>query len=198
MSPRPDVRDERVNQILDAAELVFAQKGFNQARMEDIAEEAGLSKGTLYLYIKDKDDLIVSILDRIFTGVFELMSTRDLAEKSATDALLDFASKMSHGYQKLSRLLPIAYEFFSLAFRNPVVQKVLKTYLQHYLESVLPVIQRGVDSGEFKEVDPQEVAIAFAAIFEGTTLLWAYNQELIHLDQHILAGVNLLLEGIWA
>ena len=70
MSPKPDVSDERKDQIMNAAEEVFAQKGFSDARMDDIAEETGLSKGTLYLYYKSKDDLIIAILDRIFQHEF--------------------------------------------------------------------------------------------------------------------------------
>ena len=66
MSPKPDVSDERKYQILNAAEQVFTKKGLDLARMDDIAEETGLSKGTLYLYFKSKDDLIIAILDRIF------------------------------------------------------------------------------------------------------------------------------------
>ena len=50
MSPRPDVSEERRNQILEAAMAVFARQGFEQARMDDIAQEVGLSKGALYLY----------------------------------------------------------------------------------------------------------------------------------------------------
>ncbi len=45
MTPRPDVSDERRKQILDAAARVFAQKGFHEARMDDIASEVGLSRG---------------------------------------------------------------------------------------------------------------------------------------------------------
>ena len=45
MSPRPDVSEERRNQILEAAMAVFARQGFEQARMDDIAQEVGLSKG---------------------------------------------------------------------------------------------------------------------------------------------------------
>ncbi len=66
MSPREDVSEERKEQILDAATEVFAQKGFDKARMDDIVEETGLSKGALYWYFKSKDDIIFAIMDRIF------------------------------------------------------------------------------------------------------------------------------------
>src|SRR5574342_415095 len=87
MSPRPNVSDERKSQILNAAEDVFTQKGFEEARMDDIADETGLSKGTLYLYFKSKDDLIIAILDRMFQREFKQFENLNLAELSAIDAV---------------------------------------------------------------------------------------------------------------
>ncbi|HEY6540074.1 MAG TPA: helix-turn-helix domain-containing protein, partial [Ktedonobacteraceae bacterium] len=66
MSPRPDVSEERRNQILAAASTVFARSGFHEARMDDIAEEVGLSKGALYLYYKSKDAIIAALLKFFF------------------------------------------------------------------------------------------------------------------------------------
>ncbi len=62
MSPRPDVSEERRTQILEAAMAVFARQGFDKARMDDIAQQARLSKGALYLYYKSKDAIISAIL----------------------------------------------------------------------------------------------------------------------------------------
>ena len=61
MSPKPDVSEERTAQIITAAMQVFAQQGLEKARMDDIASESGLSKGTLYLYFKSKDAIISAI-----------------------------------------------------------------------------------------------------------------------------------------
>jgi AcrR family transcriptional regulator len=62
ISPRPDVSEERQNQILEAAVAVFARVGFRTARMDDMAEQAGLSKGALYLYYQSKDAIIAALL----------------------------------------------------------------------------------------------------------------------------------------
>ena len=67
MSPKRDVSEERRNQILDAASEVFAAKGFQKARMDDIADKANLSKGALYWYFKNKDSIVIQIFNRIFS-----------------------------------------------------------------------------------------------------------------------------------
>lgn len=60
------------------------------------------------------------------------------------------------------------------------------------------VIQRGIDSGEFRQVDAREVAIAGSAIIEGTLLLWVYDKSMIEPEKHIRSGMKLLLEGVQA
>jgi AcrR family transcriptional regulator len=198
MSPRPDVSEERKQQILDAAEDVFTQKGLDEARMDDIAGQTGLSKGTLYLYFKSKEDLIIAILDRIFRGAFERLEARKNANLSATEAIWQFTEEAIRDYQRMLYIMPVAYEFLALAFRNKTVQKALKQYLNHYMDILVPIVQRGIASGEFRQVDAQEVAIAAGAIYEGTILLWVYDKSLVDLERHIHSGIKLLLEGIEA
>jgi AcrR family transcriptional regulator len=198
MSPKPDVSEERKDQIMNAAEDVFARKGFSDARMDDIAEETGLSKGTLYLYYKSKDDLILSILDRIFQREFRVFENLDLTSMSATEAIWNFAETTSKDVKMMMRLLPITYEFMGLAFRNKLVQKAFKTYLNHYLNILIPIIQHGIDIGEFRPADPKEIAIAMGAILEGTLLLWVYDNSLIEPEIHLRSGMKLLLEGVQA
>jgi AcrR family transcriptional regulator len=198
MSPRPDVSEERKDQIMNAAEEVFSKKGFSDARMDDIAVETGLSKGTLYLYYKSKDDLIIAILDRIFRREFRAFENLDLASMSATDAIWNFTETTSKDIRMMLRLLPITYEFMGLAFRNKFVQKTFKTYLNHYMDILIPVIQHGIDTGEFRPANAKEVAIAIGAIMEGTLLLWVYDKSLIEPEKHLRSGMKLLLEGVKA
>jgi AcrR family transcriptional regulator len=196
MSPRPDVSEERKAQIMDAAQEVFIQKGINEARMDDIAQQTGLSKGTLYLYFKSKENLVTAILDRIFAGAFKGLEDRKNAPKSATEAIFRFTDEAIHGYKRMLRFTPVVYEFLALAFRNKIVQRAMKQYFDDYMKILVPIVQSGIDSGEFRRVDAQEVAIAAGAILEGTVLLWAYDKNLVDVERHIRSGIKLLFEGI--
>ncbi len=198
MSPRPSVSDERKDQIVNAAEEVFTQKGLDNARMEDIAEETGLSKGTLYLYFKSKDDLIAAVLDRIFQREFRAFENTDLSTISAVDAIWLFTDTVIKDIKIILRLMPIAYEFLALAFRNKVVQKALKMYLNRYMDIFTPIIQHGIETGEFRQVDVKEVGIAIGAIVEGTLLLWIYDNSMVEPEKHIRSGMKLLLDGLLA
>lgn len=60
---KEDIVQDKRREILDAAEQVFATRGFTSARMDDIADTAGVAKGTLYLYFSSKQELFVSLLE---------------------------------------------------------------------------------------------------------------------------------------
>ena len=94
------------------------------------------------------------------------------------------------------RLMPLAYEFMGWAFRKKFVQDAFKLYINKFMDILVPVIQQGIDAGEFRDINPQSVAISFGAIFEGTLLLWVYDQSLVEPEKHIREGIFLLLEGL--
>ena len=198
MSPREDVSEERKEQILDAATEVFTQKGFDQARMDDIVEETGLSKGALYWYFKSKDDIIFGIMDRLFRLEFRELEEIKHSETSATEALRGFTEVAIKDINRMIHFMPVTYEFLALAFRNKLVQKAIKQYMNSYVSILDPLIQRGVESGEFKKVNPREVSAAVGAIIEGTMLLWVYDRNLIEPEKNIRASINLLLDGVKA
>jgi AcrR family transcriptional regulator len=198
MSPRPDVSEERKDQILDAASDVFAEKGLHEARMDDIVEKSGLSKGSLYWYFKSKDDIIIALLGRLFEREFSNLRGLQTAEGSALERLIIFSDSIIDDLKNWLRLVPIAYEFLGLIFRRKIVQQTFRQYMRTYLELLTPLIQEGIDNGEFRPLDAGEVAIAAGAIYEGTILLWVYDSTSIDVERHIRAGINLLIEGIKA
>lgn len=196
MSPRAAASEERRDEILDAAEQVFASKGLDRARMEDIADETGLSKGALYLYFKSKDDLIIAIMDRIFQYEFKQLDELHTGGSSAVESLWAFVDIAARDLKRMQPLMPIAYEFLAMAFRNNTVNQFVRQYLRRYLSALVPVIEHGIDTGEFRQVDPLETALAIGAIFEGTILIWMYDRDTVDLERHIHTGIRLLLDGI--
>jgi AcrR family transcriptional regulator len=196
MPPRSDVSEERKDQIIQAATNVFTRLGFHDARMDDIVEETGLSKGALYWYFKSKEDLIIAILDRIF-GVelqrMELLCAEDLPARQCLTNFLDIFIADIH---KMQRVTPIIYEFYALAFRNKTVRTVMQRYLRTFVTIIEPIIQRGMDRGEFRHGDARQAALAVGAQIEGTLLLWAYDPETVHIDDQLRAGAKMLFRSL--
>ena len=196
MSPRQDVSEERRNQILEAAQEVFNAKGLDKSRMEDIAERTGLSKGTLYLYFKSKDNLIIAIFDRIFGGLLRQYRTQTIEQVNAVEAIKNFTEEAIKDYLQVLFMFPVAYEFLALAFRNASVQKALKRYFSNYMDGLVPIIQRGVETREKDKDDISFFYPAIRAIIEGTILLWVYDKSRVDPETNIRASINLLIEGL--
>ena len=196
MSPRPDVSETRIKQIVQAAIKVFTRAGFQQASMDDIVVESGLSKGALYWYFKSKDEIIVAALDYLFAG--ELIGMRRLAnaEGSAEERLMEFARLSIEEVKNMMRITPITYEFYSLAFRNKTVQKSLRKYFQNAIDALVPVIEQGMAQGEFRRVNAREAAITLGAIMEGSLLLWVFDPKMVQLDKQLESGIRLVLDGL--
>lgn len=198
MSPRPSVSEERKNQILDAAIAVFARRGFYKARMEDIAREASLSKGALYWYFESKDGIILALLHRVFERELADLQELQNLEQPATDRLNWFVDRSLEDIKQWMQVVPIIYEFLGLVFRQQAVREAFRTYFRSYRELITPIIQQGIDAGEFKALDAEEIALSAGAIFEGTFLLWAYDPEVVDVEHQIRSGIQMLMEGILA
>jgi AcrR family transcriptional regulator len=198
MPPRPDVSEERRSQILEAASAVFARLGFHQARMDDIAQEAGLSKGALYLYYNSKDAIIAALLRFFFDQ--ELGMLRRLlqagSEQSAREQLLMVNRRMGEAMKWMEAMRPIAFEFYAIAARQKNVRQFLKEYFKEYRELLAVLIQRGVESGEFKPLDAQSVAITVAALYEGLVLLWMVDPQAVQWEKASEESLRLLLGGL--
>ena len=200
MSPRPDVSEERKNQILEAAIAVFARLGFQQTRMDDIAGQAGLSKGALYLYYKSKDAIISALLKHFFTQELKHLQDFVVTERPepVTEQIMLLTRKMVEAMEWMGRLMPIAFEFYALAGRDKDVRQFLNEYYLTYRGDLARLIERGIARGEFRTVDANSLAITLTALFEGIALLYFIDPHGLQWDAQIEMSVQTLLAGIRA
>ena len=200
MSPRPDVSEERKNQILEAASAVFARLGFQRARMDDIADQAGLSKGALYLYYKSKDAVIAALLKHFFMQ--EMKHLQKLVSSdfqgSVAEQLLHLTHDLTTAMQWMSRLMPIAFEFYAIAGRDKEVRQFLQEYFVTYRDELARLIQRGIQRGEFRSVDAESAAVTLTALFECLALLYFVSPQERSWGNQVEASVRFLLEGLRA
>jgi len=80
-------QEEKYNKILEAATRVFAREGFHNAKIEDVAKEAGVAHGTVYLYFEGKDDLLISIFRENLEELVEYVGSEVEKETNAEDKL---------------------------------------------------------------------------------------------------------------
>ncbi|MEJ2486829.1 MAG: TetR/AcrR family transcriptional regulator [Anaerolineales bacterium] len=196
MSPKPDVSQERKQQIMDAALKVFSREGLHTARMDDIAEEAGLSKGALYWYFNSKDKIIASLLTNFFDREFSKIEEWVMRDDSARNLLQSLIDLIVEDLLSVKPFMSILYEFWAMSFRNKRIGKFIRESMHRYLDLIIPVVQRGIDQGEFKALDATDVAMAFGSIIEGSILLWSYDMNNVDFRALITKSVSIFLDGI--
>ncbi len=171
MSPRPSNKAQRQNQILDAAMEVFTRLGFHKARMDDIAAEAGLSKGSLYWHFSSKEEIISAVLMRMFQGYFgDLKKVLD-APGSAAENLRAYFSQSADQINKLHRWQPLMAEFYAVATRHRSTRLFLQRYYRDYIDVLAEIIARGMEEGDFAPGDAHQQAFLLVSAGEGVILM---------------------------
>ena len=196
MARRPDTSEIRRNQILDAATTVFVRQGFQHARMDDIVEESGLSKGTLYWYFKSKEDIINAILRRLFTGDLENLESLVQAEGTASERLIRLTNDRVIGMKRMSSLVPIIFDFYAVAVHQQWVQQFIGEYFKHFRKLLETLIQQGIDRGEFRPMNAKEASISLASMYEGLTIHWLMDPQTVQWDILSESSIPMLLNGL--
>lgn len=149
---KAEIREENERLILDAAERVFAERGFGGATMQEIADCACLPKANLHYYFSSKETLYRRVVERIFTIWLEAAES---FETSATPAIA--LSAYITRKMELSR----AHRYGSKVWANevmqgaPIIQDYLEVTLRDWTETRISVIRGWVDAGHIREVEPR-------------------------------------------
>lgn len=196
MAPKKVDNQIRREQILAASLKIFSQHGFLKTRMEDIALEMGLAKGTIYLYFKSKDEIIKNSIDQLFKGEFNKIDSFITSDLSPAEKLILIGEITISDLDTYSALLPVVYEFYAYALRKKTLRPVFSKYFEAYVKRIVVIIEDGIQKGDFKPCDAREVAVSITAVVEGTILMKAYIPDAFDLGAQTRAGLHSILAGI--
>ena len=182
-------KERRRQQIMVAAKRVFSDKGFSKATMEDIAQEAELSPGTLYLYFKNKEELYASLSLRILQ--YLLIRVEHVNDDKETDPEGKLKALMDAMYDVYEFDPLIIINMFHLqsseTLRNlsPQLMEEIKDLSRKSLCSIAKIFETGVEQGLFYDRHPVALADTFWAMFSGV-VLWLTSKKLIDKEKDYL------------
>ncbi|MEP6729351.1 MAG: TetR/AcrR family transcriptional regulator [bacterium] len=157
--------EERPKQILDAALAVFAERGLAAARLEDIAKLAGLSKGTIYLYFPNKEELFREV---VRTTVVAFIARAEASTESEPDPMKSLLNWMD-GYWTWIRspVFPAMHRLISSDLRDfPDLAEFYATeVIERAHRLVSSILERGMDAGVLRRSDPLVAARMLGALF---------------------------------
>ncbi len=166
---------ERREAIVDAAARVFQDKGTNAATMDDVAEAAEVSKGTLYLYFSSKDDLFVALTHRPLDAVlrrFESLEKDDVDGLTLLRGLVDVHSSVIHAHATQMR---VAFASMCGGFTPDPSAASLHEYsdrIERLRVAYVGAIERGMSDGSLRaDLNPNEVAAGLWAGMFGASFI---------------------------
>mgnify|MGYP003598766921 CR=1 FL=1 len=147
-------KEEKRCDIALAAMDIFCEKGIALTTIDDIAKSAGVAKGTIYLYFKNKEEIIFAIWDKIFTLHIETFERSIKPTMRAKDKILTFFH-FSAFEEKSSDIMRLYHHFVSamLVDTTGLYAAYFEQFFQQDYDLILSCLKEGVASGEFKEVD---------------------------------------------
>jgi AcrR family transcriptional regulator len=180
--------EERPKQILDAALAVFAEHGLAAARLDDIAKRAGLSKGTIYLYFPNKEELFREV---VRTSVVAYIARAETAFRNEPDAMESLNTWMEGYWTYLrSPVFPAMHRMIGWELTSfPDLAEFYATeVIERAQRLVCGILERGMDAGIFRRMDPLVGARMLSALFV-THALWFHQRRCFKHIQNVSADV---------
>jgi len=158
-------RDEKKQQLLNAARTVVARFGYRKTTLEDIAAEAGVSRATLYYYFPNKEEvfraLIVHEIERFQAVLLEAVDP----DAPADERLMSFVRARFRHLRELKSLYSVTEQFAQQFL--PMASEELAWFQEAEKTFLSGLIQQGMESGRFRQVDASLLATALLAALRG-------------------------------
>lgn len=185
----------RRSEIIRAAVSVFAERGYFAARMREVAERAGVADGTLYLYFKGKEDLLVSILEE-YAAAFLVRAVRDCEDVADPVEKLRRVVERHLVSMQADRALAHVFQI-ELRHTRRFLRQVARGRVAQYLQLLQDIVAEGVAAGAFRgDVPPELAARAIFGALDEQVTAWVLATRPGDLKSQVAPLIALLLDGL--
>jgi AcrR family transcriptional regulator len=178
---------KKVGRILGAAASVFARRGYSEARMDG-----------LYLHFPSKDALFDGLVGYLVGLEGRRLKAARAAEGPVADRLAGFFHEYARDLARMARFYPIVMEFYARSCRHAPLRRAMQRHIDVYVAELAALVREGIASGEFRQVDAEEVALQLISLLEGLALVWGIDRERVQIPETADRGVRLVLDGLLA
>lgn len=214
-----DLRKERKRQreeenkqfILNAAENVFAKKGYASATMDDIAEAAQFSKATLYRYFNSKQEMFMEIILSIFDEVYKNSIKIKERDRDSSEKLRELIHYILGYYQRkknLSRIFIMEHSAMKKLLKidvskqswhsssHPQIPQAFRKKIEEIFNVMVMIVEEGIRSGEFRDMDPNEACYLLGALLRGFHFKGPIHEKELSLNKSTNLIHDFILHGI--
>jgi len=169
-------KPEKYNKIIDAATKVFAEKGFYKARVSDIAQEAGIADGTIYIYFDHKDDILISLFEEKMKAVLDNMKEQIRSETDPLRKIEKFALvhlKLIRDNKDIAEIIQVELRQSSRFMKN-----YHNTRFLEYLDLIGDIVEEGKKRGLIREdILPGIAKRAFFGALDEMSRFWVLSKK---------------------
>jgi AcrR family transcriptional regulator len=193
---KADVALERKDQIVRATVECITKHGYHNFSMQDVAKTAGVSKGIIHYYFLNKDDLMMSVLDRV-AGDIEKVLIADM--EGITDPVRKlevFIEVCFDVVRNTKEYYQVNMDFWTQINQKNEIRTAIAKHYAKFRETAARVIAEGVNSGAFRKVDPLEYGSYLIAVIDGISLQSLFDENVFDYDKISKKSSRLLIDGI--
>jgi AcrR family transcriptional regulator len=193
MTSRVALEELRSASICDAALRLLSTKGFAGIRVQDIADEAGVSKGTIYLYFKSLEEILEKTFETVVEGLFVRLR-REMAAVTSFPEGIEVVARAHMEY--FSERQDFFRVFLSMA--EPLGEKRLRGFRSYarYVGQLLPLLEAAQSRGELRLTDTTRTAIAITAVLRDLVLQRLSEESPRPLDQDVAFAREMICGGM--
>jgi AcrR family transcriptional regulator len=188
-------------EILEAARKAFSEKGYSETRVEDIASLAGISKPTIYLYFRNKEELFFSLISEGLGYLSSLMRRCSEDPGSPIEKIERLIRTKLSFYQEnkeFFRIIALERARIGAGAETRVGEEILRRDLEH-VEMIASCLEEGIKAGHIRaDVNPRDAALSLMGIVNVFVLQWIIEcqKEDLSSKSHIIS--DLFLKGCMA
>lgn len=202
MSPKVVDKEEKRDKILMAAIREFARKGLAKTTINDIAQAAGIGKGTVYEYFANKDEVVFHSFHFFMRSVEPDMESILIAKVSSRVKLERLFDSFNHFLDTHNReLMELMFDFWSEGIRSThskgILLEHMRKFYKVYREVFADVIIEGMGDGSFrKDINPDRAASMIVGCLDGLMVQWILDKENLDFPGILRTISNVMLNGL--
>lgn len=191
---------EKEKRIIDAAIQNFIKYGFRKTTINEIARDAGIAKGTVYLYFKSKDDILLAVINFIGNQALEQFRRAADENESASDKLRALVKTKIFFHNERIRMSGLTeqrhLEFEFMARTTPHVYQAIQKLINTEIELIVKILEEGVSSGEFEIDDIHQTAAMISYSGDSLSDPWFGYSTDIPVERKAKIFIDTILNGL--
>jgi len=182
MSPKIGIAPKRRAEIIEATFFCIALKGYSNITMQDIADSAGVSKGVIHYYFRNKEELFLSVFEKLVRDLDIHIASRAERARTPTEKIRAIISGVFEKIRENKKFQVVLLDFWAHSTKNPTLRAANASQYARYRHLVKKIIANGIEEGHFKKSDPDRVASALIGLIEGFTIQWIFDEKAFDLS----------------